>query len=75
MPMVTVQTIKGVLDDAAKVELLDALTDLMVRIEGRGDETFRQTVWVRIDEQEPAHWSMAGVRITLEMIAQRFPPR
>jgi 4-oxalocrotonate tautomerase len=55
MPFVNIQTVKGLLDEAQKQELLERITDLMVEIEGRGDSEFRKMVWVAIDEREPAH--------------------
>ncbi|MEX3790196.1 4-oxalocrotonate tautomerase family protein [Paraburkholderia sp. BR14374] len=51
MPFVHVQTIDGILSDDQKAEMLRRITDLMVEIEGRGDPSFRSSVWVRIDEQ------------------------
>ncbi|AML58495.1 tautomerase family protein [Serratia rubidaea] len=74
MPFVNVQTIKGILNDAQKRELLTRITDLMVEVEGRGDAAFRQSVWVRIDEHEPEQWSLGGLQPTAAMIAAKFPP-
>lgn len=73
MPMVTVQTIKGIMDAERKAMLLKALTDTMVAVEGRGEESFRSSVWVRIEEQEPGHWSLGGTIVTPAMIEARFP--
>lgn len=46
MPFVNVQTVKGMLDERQKSELLSRITELLVEIEGRGDPAFRQSVWV-----------------------------
>ncbi|AIA49571.1 tautomerase family protein [Serratia marcescens] len=75
MPFVNVQTVKGMLDERQKSELLSRITDLLVEIEGRGDPAFRQSVWVRIDEHAPEQWSLGGVQPTAAMIAAKFPPR
>ncbi|HAT4985950.1 TPA: 4-oxalocrotonate tautomerase [Serratia marcescens] len=75
MPFVNVQTVKGMLDEGQKSELLARITDLLVEIEGRGDPAFRQSVWVRIDEHAPEQWSLGGLQSTVAMIAAKFPPR
>ncbi|WP_460908100.1 tautomerase family protein [Paraburkholderia jirisanensis] len=74
MPFVHVQTISGILSDDQKSEMLRRITDLMVEIEGRGDPSFRSSVWVKIDEQIPSQWSIGGVIPTPGMIASKFPP-
>lgn len=73
MPFVQVQTITGILSCEQKAELLNRITDLMVEIEGRGDPSFRSSVWVRIDEHAPSDWSLGGMIPTSEMIAAKFP--
>ncbi|RAS20692.1 tautomerase family protein [Paraburkholderia bryophila] len=73
MPFVHVQTVDGILSSDQKSEMLRRITDLMVEIEGRGDPSFRSSVWVRIDEHAPSQWSIGGVMPTPEMIAARFP--
>ncbi|MDP0519704.1 tautomerase family protein [Serratia marcescens] len=75
MPFVNVQTVKGMLDERQKSELLSRITELLVEIEGRGDPAFRQSVLVRIDEHAPEQWSLGGVQPTAAMIAAKFPPR
>jgi 4-oxalocrotonate tautomerase len=62
----TLQIIKGILDDAQKKRLLERLTDVLVEVEGNGDPAFRKDVWVKIEEQEPNHW------MTAELIARKF---
>ncbi len=72
MPYVQVNTIRGILSDAQKSELLGRITDLMVEIEGRGDPSFRSSVWVRIDESAPSLWSLGGMQPSEAMIAAKF---
>jgi 4-oxalocrotonate tautomerase len=72
MPFVTVQTVKGILDDNQKKNLLDRLADVLVEIEGKGDPAFRKEVWVKIDEQEPNHWMRGGIHHTKEGIVKKF---
>lgn len=72
MPYVTISTVRGILDAAQKKTLLERVTDLMVEVEGQGNPDFRRNVWVRIEEQEPAHWSLGGMQPTPEIIAGTF---
>ncbi len=72
MPYITVSTVRGILDIGQKQALLQRITDLMVEIEGQGNPEFRKTVWVKIEEQEPAHWSLGGMTSTPEVIAKTF---
>lgn len=74
MPFVHVHTITGILSDSQKAEMLRRITDLMVEIEGRGDPSFRSSVWVKIDELVPSQWRIGGVVPTPGMIASKFPP-
>jgi 4-oxalocrotonate tautomerase len=72
MPFVTVSTARGILDIDQKQALLQRITDLMVEIEGQGNPDFRQSVWVKIEEQEPAHWSLGGVIPNADAVAKTF---
>lgn len=74
MPYVTISTVWGILDVGQKQALLERITDLMVEIEGRGNPEFRKSVWVKIEEQQPAHWSVGGMTPTAEGIAKIFGP-
>jgi 4-oxalocrotonate tautomerase len=74
MPYVTISTVRGVLDNAQKQALLERVTDLMVEVEGQGNPDFRRTVWVKIEEQEPANWSLGGMILTPQIIAATFGP-
>ncbi len=68
MPFVTIRTLKGALNDAQKQTLQQRLTDLLVEIEGQGSETFRQFVWVLIEEEEPSNWSIGGHQLSLDAL-------
>lgn len=72
MPFVSVSTVRGILDRTQKQALLQRITDLMVEIEGQGNPDFRKTVWVRIEEDEPANWTLGGVMLNEEGIAASF---
>ncbi|MET4519266.1 tautomerase family protein [Bradyrhizobium sp. I1.7.5] len=72
MPYVTISTVRGILDARQKKTLLEGVTDLLVEVEGQGNPDFRRNVWVRIEEQEPAHWSLGGMQPTPEIIAGMF---
>ncbi|MBR1173295.1 tautomerase family protein [Bradyrhizobium sp. KB893862 SZCCT0404] len=74
MPYVTISTVRGILDAAQKKSLLEQITDLMVEVEGQGNADFRRNVWVRIEEQEPSHWSLGGMQPTPDVIAGTFGP-
>ena len=72
MPYVTISTVRGIFDVAQKKALLERVTDLMVEVEGQGDPDFRRNVWVKIEEGEPASWSVGGMMPTPDMIAGTF---
>ena len=68
MPFVNIRTAKGALTTEQKQELQQRITDLMVEIEGHGNEIFRQFVWVMIEEEESENWSIGGNQVSLEML-------
>lgn len=70
MPFVNLRTAKGILDEEAKRELHERLTDLLVEVEGRGNPEFRNLVFVLIEEEEPSSWSIGGVPVTTEMVRE-----
>lgn len=72
MPMVVIHTVKGIMDSAQKRQLLERVTDLMVEVEGQGNAEFRRSVWVRIEEQEPTHWSVGGMVPTAQQLAALY---
>jgi len=67
MPHVVIQTVKELVDDNVRKELLQRISDLMVEVEGGGDESFRQHVWVTLDLIEAENWSLGGTTLTREM--------
>ena len=70
MPFVTVQTVKGVLNEIQKQEILEGISELIVRVAGGADQQkFREAVWVVIDEQEPGNWYLGGKQPTAEMLS------
>lgn len=69
MPYVIIQTVRGVLDNNQKKQLLERVTDVLVEVEGKGNPAFRKEVWVRLDEQEPNHWMRGGIIPTAERIS------
>lgn len=60
MPFVRITTVKELVDDQVRKELQKRISDLMVEIEGGGDERFRQYVWVMLDLVEAENWSVSG---------------
>ncbi|TAK61375.1 MAG: 4-oxalocrotonate tautomerase family protein [Dehalococcoidia bacterium] len=68
MPFVNVRTLRGALTAEQKQELQRRITDVMVDIEGAGNKNFRQFVWVMIEEEDPANWSLGGVTPSLELL-------
>jgi 4-oxalocrotonate tautomerase len=68
MPFVNVRTARGLLSPARKRELQEGITDLLVRIEGRGDPEFARFVTVLVEEHEPSAWCVQGVSFTAEAV-------
>ncbi|MDD5312777.1 MAG: tautomerase family protein [Dehalococcoidia bacterium] len=69
MPFVNIRTIKGLLTDEQKKLLHKKITDVMVEVEGQGDESFRQNIWIYIEDEEPINCSQGGFWATPEYIA------
>ena len=57
MPLVDIQLIQGVFNDAQKREMIQKVTDTMVGIEG---EAMRGVTWVRIQEVASGEWAIGG---------------
>jgi 4-oxalocrotonate tautomerase len=57
MPLVDIQVIRGVFNDAQKKEMLEKVTNTMVAIEG---EAMRGVTWVRIQEVASGEWAIGG---------------
>lgn len=68
MPFVNIRTAKGLLNEQQKSELSARLTDVMVDIEGRGNPSFRDFVWVLIEEHDAESWCLGGTQVSAEMI-------
>lgn len=68
MPFVTVKTVKGVLNEVQKQDILEGISELIVRVAGGDKEqTFKEAVWVVIEEEEPGNWYLGGKKPTAEM--------
>ncbi len=61
MPIVSIKTVQGLLNQEKKVELHKRITDLMVEIEGGGDPKFAQFVVVNITEEPAENFSGGGM--------------
>jgi 4-oxalocrotonate tautomerase len=57
MPLVTIDVIKDVFTPAQKKDLIAAVTDAMVSVEG---EALRGVTWVRVKEFEQGDWAIGG---------------
>lgn len=57
MPLVDIQLIRGVFNDAQKKEMIEKVTETMVGIEG---EAMRGVTWVRIQELASGEWAIGG---------------
>jgi 4-oxalocrotonate tautomerase len=58
MPLVNVKLAEGVYTDKQKHDMAARLTDVMVAFEG--SETFREVVWVLIEELHRNGWHIGG---------------
>ena len=61
MPFINVKLIEGVFDAAQKREIVEQLTEAMVRIEG---ENMRPVTWCVIDEVRSGDWGIGGKPLT-----------
>lgn len=57
MPLVTIDVIKNVFTDEQKADLIQEVTNAMVKVEG---EALRPVTWVRIMEVEQGDWGFGG---------------
>ena len=57
MPLVDIELIEGVFDDAQKAKMIEKVTNAMVEVEG---ENMRQVTWVRVKEVQSRQWGMGG---------------
>ena len=60
MPLVTIDVIKDVFTAEEKAELIENVTEAMIKVEGEG---MRQVTWVRIMEVEQGDWAIGGARL------------
>lgn len=74
MPIATIKTMKGALSNEQKKELHKRFADLMVEIEGNGNEEFRKYVILAIEEEEPINMGMGGVGATEEFVKKFMTP-
>ncbi|MEV0594517.1 tautomerase family protein [Nonomuraea cavernae] len=63
MPLVNVKVIEGVFTEAQKAEMVTALTDAMVGVEG---EAMRPVTWVVIEEVKSGDWAIGGKPLTTQ---------
>lgn len=72
MPLVDIQLIKGVFDDAQKRTMIERVTDAMVSVEG---EVMRGVTWVRVQEIASGEWAIGGKPLsTGDITAMRSAP-
>lgn len=65
MPLVDIEVIEGVFDEAQKVQMIEKVTDAMVEIEG---ENMRGVTWVRVKEVRSGQWGIGGKPISADDI-------
>ena len=61
MPLVDIELIEGVFDNAQKQEMIRKVTDAMVEVEG---EAMRGVTWVRVHEVASGQWAIGGQPLT-----------
>lgn len=65
MPFINAKVVKGVMTPAEKQHLAERLTDAVVEVFARGNESFRPNIWVVIDEVEASDWIAGGQPVQL----------
>ncbi len=68
MPFVNIKTLKGALNDVQKQEIHQRIADVMVDVEGRGNQQFRPYVMIMIEELEPQNASIGGRQASEEFV-------
>ena len=63
MPFVQVKVIEGVFGQQEKTNIVKAVTDAMVSIEG---EAMRGVTWVTVEEVASGSWAIGGTPLTTE---------
>ena len=61
MPLVDIQLIEGVFNNAEKQKMIQKVTEAMVGIEG---EAMRGVTWVRVLEVPSGEWAIGGKPLT-----------
>lgn len=61
MPLVTIDAIKNVFTPEQKTQIINEVTEAMVKVEG---ENMRGVTWVRINEFESGDWAIGGQKLT-----------
>ncbi|WP_433352049.1 tautomerase family protein [Microtetraspora malaysiensis] len=61
MPLINVKVIEGVFTEAQKAEIVQELTEAMVRIEG---ENMRSLTLVILEEVKSGDWGVGGKPVT-----------
>lgn len=61
MPLINVKVIEGVFDAGQKRQIVHALTDAMVGIEG---ENMRSVTWCVVEEVASGDWGIGGQPLT-----------
>ncbi|MFC4352927.1 4-oxalocrotonate tautomerase family protein [Fodinicurvata halophila] len=67
MPLVDVQVIEGVFDEAQKQDMIQRVTEAMVAVEG---PAMRDVTWVRILEVKSGQWAIGGNPLTSQAVRQ-----
>ena len=65
MPYINARVVQGVMSPAEKQRLAERLTDVVVEVFARGNESFRPNIWVVIDEVEASNWNAGGQPVEL----------
>ena len=68
MPVAHITTMKGALSEDQKRELHRRFADLMVEVEGKGNQEFRKYVILSISEEEPVNISIGGNAANREFV-------
>ncbi|RFP88069.1 4-oxalocrotonate tautomerase [Rhodobacteraceae bacterium 63075] len=72
MPLVDIELIEGVFDDAEKQRMIRDVTEAMVGVEG---EAMRGVTWVRVKEVASGEWAIGGTPMTAaDVTAARAEP-
>ena len=61
MPLVDIQLIEGVFNEAQKRQMIEKVTEAMVGVEG---EALRGVTWVRVLEVSSGEWAIGGKPLT-----------